>query len=188
MASMIAGLLAGTGATVVSTAIGGQSWYDMAANASDVEAAYAAGKVNVLIAGETTNACVHGGGGPIRTGAGAWADAAAYFAARKAAHPDIRTIVCGTPPIGGGYGSPAINLEYIAFDSLARAGHRAAGIDLFVDFRTAATPWMNHDGTVLSSFSDASVKWSDAYIHPSTAGKTDMAQEIILQGLRRLAV
>lgn len=158
--------LSGTGATAVNCAASGFNWSTLSGHVSSVSAAYAAGKTNVLVVGETTNSIANGGG---RTAAEAWSDCLSYVAAVKATRPDMRIILCGSLPARPA-GDGTKNAAMVAWDALALAGYRAAGISRFVNFR-ATTPF-NVTGDVSGDY--PTTYWDADQVHPKDAAKTIM--------------
>lgn len=165
----------------------GASWLDMAADGGRVDTSFDAsvdaGARNILICGETANSVNTGGfTATVRTGAQAWADCKAYVAARRAATPNLKVVLCGTTPSNLG---ATWNARVAEFEALAKANYRQCGIHAYVNFRTAASPAFNHDG-VTDLFNAYAGYWADYWLHLTTAGKQVMVDQIYLQGLRKL--
>lgn len=178
--------LSGTGATLANVAISAQTWRMMngldTGSASDVDGAFASGKTNILVCMEGTNSIATAIGN--KTGAAAFSDATDYIAARKAANPTLRVVLCGTLPRDGSEGHN--NTEQAAYDALCRVNYRAVGAEAFIDWR-AGTSIFNHDGTSAARFTADQTYWyeSSAWIHPNTAGQTVM-KNMLVGTLRRL--
>ena len=68
---------------------------------------------------------------------------------------------------------------------LVKANYRKVGIDRFVNFRTTDSPAFNHVNN-LATFQAYPSYWSDAYLHLSTIGKTEMTRQICNQGISKL--
>jgi len=176
-------LFSGKGASFYNVARSGASWIDMISAGSSVDNLVNPSKTNILVFSETANACNTGGfTSIIRSGEQAWQDCIAYAAARKAANPRLKLVLCGTTPsnIGSAWDS-RVN----TFHTLASANYRRYGIDRYVNFRTTDSPAFNHVNN-LTLFQAYSSYWADAYLHLTTVGKTEMARQICNQALSRL--
>lgn len=164
-----------SGASFSTVAIGGQTWADMVTSDADVDAAFVEGNDNILIVGECTNTAYFTAG----TGAEMWASAIQYMTDRKAAHPTLKIVLCGSIPyLSGTFPAEVLggNQRMIDFDALALAGWREYA-DAFVNFRTLSNPEFNHAGVQLT-FELYGTSWFDTYMHPSALGFGQMASTI----------
>ena len=169
--------VASSGAAVVDCSINGQTWAGMM-SATDVESAFDAGKTNVLVCFEDANQAA------ISTGAEIHAACAAYVAARKAAQPTRKIVLCSGLPIHG-YGT-ASNAAINQSDALRAGAWRAMGADVYCDFRAPGSPFA-HDGVRPEPFQLQQDLWHETsgWVHPSEAGKAVMAR-MIAAAIRRL--
>lgn len=168
--------IVGAGVTIVDCAISGQTWIDMNNAPTDVDSAFDGSKTCILVCAETTNSVGNQG----RTGAQAYGDAQAYITARLAAHPGWKIVLCSGLPRDGAANFNNTNIS--AADALMRANWRSMGVKAFVDYRQAGSPFAQ-DGTDPAVFVAQQSLWAEtsAWLHPSVAGKTIMAQYICAQ-------
>jgi hypothetical protein len=163
--------------------ISGQTWRQMngldGGSSADVDAAWDASRRNVLITWEGTNAVFNVG----RTGLQAGGDAAAYFAARRAAHPQQWIVALTSLPRRG---STATCNELIAHDDYLRANWPSLGVDLLIDIR-AEVPEFNFLGDSDGPFVATQIYWAESsfWIHPNDAGYALIAAAIARR-IRRL--
>lgn len=176
-------LFSGKNASFTNLARSGASWLDMITDGNRIDNAFDEDKTNILICAETANACNTGGFTSIvRSGEEAWEDCVSYVTSRKLANPKLKIILCGTTPSSlGSTWDARVNI----FEQLAKANYRKVGIDRFVNFRTTDSPAFNHVNN-LATFQAYPSYWSDAYLHLSTIGKTEMTRQICNQGISKL--
>lgn len=172
------------GATFVSTAISGQSWLDMTATATDVDASIAtAGVRNILICGEGTNAVSPAKQG--RDGSGVIADAVAYISARKVANPKVYVVLCSALPRSpSDVANVAMNTALNYSDASYASNLATTGADALANMREI--PAFAHDGFTLANFQSYESFWAAAdgaggsgiYVHPSATGVSAMVDKI----------
>lgn len=179
----LASLVTASGATVTNLAVPGQSWSDMRLNAATTDAAWVAGKKNVLVCGETTNSIFGGtSGAPVRTTRDqVISDAQQFIAGRLARNPWL-VALCGTIPRGGRPEDAEKNALAQASDDYKAANFRDMGAHAYCDFR--ADPWFDNDGTSINSTNvwmgvpNLSVESTPEYIHPMGAARGAFAGRI----------
>jgi hypothetical protein len=183
--------LAGTGSTVVNLGVSGQTWRQMdgldSGNAADVDAAWVAGKTNILIVWETTNAVFNAG----RTGIQAAQDEAQYIADRKAVHP-WKVVALTTIPRQNADAQATLdakNAELVAADNYMRRNYRSMGIDVLVDLRAPGSPFAfaNYLPTTWDAQAGLWNEASGGRVHLSDAGYLIVAQ-MVASGLRRIPI
>ena len=163
-----------SGCSYSNLAVSGQTWTQMRASGSDVDGAYVDGKLNILIAGETTNEAWLTN----KTEQEIWDVASGYFDDRRTAHPDLKTVICGSLPFWGApNNNTARNQTMLGFDQLMRDNWRSF-VDGKVDYHRTDLPWFNHDGSLITYFEAYEELWADQYLHPNTDGKMTMAEAI----------
>lgn len=176
-------LMARSGASSSNFAVPGQTWSDMALNASSTDAAWVAGKVNVLVCGEGTNT-FHGGGtgAPVRTTVeDEITDARQFIAGRLARNP-WRVVLCGTIPRGGRTEDAPKNALTKSSDDYKAANFRDMGAHAYCDFR--ASPYFDGDGNSTAStipwmgVSGLCQETAAPFIHPIGAPRTAFAGRI----------
>lgn len=165
---------ASSGFTHNDAAITTQTWRDMTDVATDVDAKYAPGKTNVLVASETTNSIYTFATSPAET----VADATAYIARVRSVHPDWIILLAGSLPAEGSH-SPSedlvLNLDMIEVDDHMAANFAAMGADGYVSYRDLP-PFV---GTGTTTPYDAFPGlWHD-HIHPADPGKVYMRQRVV---------
>lgn len=169
-----------SGATRSNSAIAGQTWQDMKNNPGEVDAAWVAGKTNVLLLSETTNSVFNEG----KSVSEIIQTATQYIAARQAAHP-WRILLSGTIPRGGTASDATNNAKLSEVDAYMAANYKDMGAHGYVGFRDI--PMYNHDGTTAAPFTNYQTAWNETaapWIHPkdgstaSNTGKRAMAAKI----------
>lgn len=162
--------LNGQAATQTNVAISSQTWRNMngltesvggiaSPSATDVDGAYSAGKTNILILWEDTNA-VFGAG---RTAAQVIQDQQDYIAERKAAHPDWKIILLGSIPRQSTNKTLQANGN-ATLDTIRewqRGNYRKMGVAHYVDPRFGNSPYN------LPDYTDASFASIDPYWYPN---------------------
>lgn len=180
------------GTPVQSFAVGGQTTADMRSRGWLVDAAYVAGKRNILIAWEGTNSIYNSGGMPARQAAD---DMALYLSDRRAAHSDWTVILLTTiarQPAGPWGTTNAANAVLLAYDDILLAEFRTLGADYLVHVRKAGSPFAIADFTS-STFENAPYISYEApgevtaHIHLNDLGYSVVAG-LIGQRLRRIGV
>lgn len=182
IATLLSERVALAGATFVSTAISGQTWRQMdgldTGSATDVDASIAtAGKINILVCGEGTNAV-----DPAKSnldGPGVVSAATTYIANRKSVNSKLYVILCSALPRGPFDASNAARNAALNFSDAAFAANPAAiGANKFVNHR--GYPAFAHDGLTLANFQAFESTWGDSptYVHPALSGVTAMVDRI----------
>lgn len=182
--SSVAALLAanaylGGVVTTVDCAVSGQTWQNMIDTPSDIDAAYDASKINVLICGESANSSGN------RDGAGIAADAAIYIARAKSVSPTRKVVLCSGMPRGGN--ASASNQRILDGDALMRANWRSYGADAFCDFRAAGYP-LAFDGATSAPFTANLNYWQEAtdWLHLTELGKNVCLVPPLIATLKKL--
>lgn len=172
--------------TSTSVAISGQTWTNMGANHSDLDAAWVEGATNILFLGETRNQIV------VDYGANGITDQATlvarckaaiidYLAAVRAVHPGWAVIIGGTLPSGGS-NITRYQVENAAFeevDAWLHANVDTLDLHAVVGFRNH--PAFDHDGTAPEPFQAYPTFWQETsprWTHPKDPGKEPMAQNV----------
>ena len=192
LAAAVAALLAGSFASVSasSVAISGQSVQAMINSAADVDASFIAGKINILLAWETTNSIASDRITPAQTAA-AWQS---YYAARLAVHPGWKIIHLGTIPRQGGFADttqPTIdagNAALVQADALIQAAYRGWGVKRYVDLRGTGSPFRYRDFSA-TTFAENDDFWNEpagGRIHLHDAGQK-FVSGLVAGEVRRLA-
>lgn len=160
---------------ITNCGISGQTVIDMTTNASDVDAAFVAGRINYLLVWEITNNIFNIG----RTGLQTCADLTSYIAARLAVHP-WRVILMTAIPRGGYLGSTwnAVTGEQQlqAANTYIRANWRAMGAIALVEARRTGGPFDFTDSTTSANF--PTPFWNNDLTHPGNGagnGKSVLA-------------
>lgn len=181
-------LIQSTGANIGNCAIPGQTWADMAKNATDVRGLWRSGKKNILVAGETTNSIFVEGASVAKT----VADARAYIAARRTSQKWDYIVMCGTIPRGDkatAAENVELNKRLIDADNQLKADDTL--YSTWVDFRTFSPEWFGLRGDGYSAkFMDSTstchpVGGRPDMIHPIGAPR-DVFADAIADGLKRL--
>lgn len=183
-------LIQSTGANVGNCAIPGQTWADMAKNATDVQGLWRDGKKNILVTGETTNSIFVEGATVAKT----VADAKAYIAARRASQKWDYVVLCGTIPRGDkatAQENVEMNKRILDVDSQLKADTTL--YDSWVDFRAFSPEWfgLRNDG-YSAKFMDSTATCNPTggrpdMIHPIGAPR-DVFADAIADGLNRLSL
>lgn len=183
-------LIQSTGANVGNCAVPGQTWADMARNATDVQGLWRSGKKNILVTGETTNSIFVEGATVAKT----VADAKAYIAARRASQKWDYVVLCGTIPRGDKatpQENATLNRSLLEVDTQLRAD--ASLYDSWVDFRAFSPEWfgLRPDG-YSAKFMDSAATCNTVggkpdMIHPIGAPR-DVFADAIADGLNRLSL
>lgn len=177
-------LAASTGVTYSNTSIPGQSWAGMTSAATDIDAAYVAGKVNVLAVSETTNSVFNDG----KTAAGAVADYLAYINGRLAANPWDYVVMFGTVPRGGQAGDATNNARLVEADALIEADLAGNHVDAFFGFRDLSPFFLSGNAREGFMASTTTCLESTApYIHPVGSARELLASRVAY-GLQRIPV
>jgi hypothetical protein len=189
MPSKVAALspLVGSGATYVNLGIGAQTLRMMngldGGSADDVNGAWEAGKRNVLVIWEASNAIAYFG----RTVPQGIQDLIDYIAARRTLHPwQVVLLTCiprFQPNQGGTYGH---DVDLVEFNRRARLEYRSWGVDVLADVRAPGSVF-DFDGTVAANFTATQSLWAEGsdWVHLSDAGYAVVA-ECVAAALRRL--
>ena len=146
-------------------------------DASDVDAAWAPGKTNVLVVWEATNSIAYYG----RSLADATADLTAYITARQAVHPWRVVLMTCLPRYETGNDG-----LLVAWNTLARMHYREWGADALVDVRAPGSPFA-FDGTVAANFQATQRYWAEtaSWVHLNGEGNAVIA-EMVVEALERL--
>lgn len=163
--------MAGSGAAVFNAGVSGQTWANMISGASDVDGQWSAGKTNVLVLWETTNAVCN----TSKTSAQVQSEIATYIAARRAAHPWVIVGLTTIPREAAGTITDqttrtAQNLVMADVDSAMIAG--AMDFDRIVNVRQAGGPF-NFAGYETIDFDSSGAVWNESSggrIHLNNAG------------------
>lgn len=182
-----------TGAGTVSTnlAVSGSTWSDMTTRAGGVDAAWAAGKTNILVLWEHLNSICAGG----LTAAQSASAMATYIAARRAVHPWIVVSLTMLPCEGysGVMTNQTLRDQYnsimTACDNLIRANPTAYGVDALVDVRQAGSVFAI-PAYLPANFDATGAIWNEAAgsrVHLNNAGYGLVAPMVnaVLTKLRR---
>jgi hypothetical protein len=174
----------------VNIGIGGQSWRSMrgiedsGSTPGDTvdRAAMLAGGAGCLVLVETTNSVFNSG----HTAADTLAQITEYCAEVRAVQPNIPIIVVGTIPrhenpnfqASQTYASHVeANAAMSAVDAALAASPSTYGADGFVSLRAAGSPYAFSDYN-LTTFQAAAAWYADTYVHPSSAGRDYIAEQI----------
>ena len=178
------------GETITNVGVNGQTTADMTSTHSDVDAAWDAGKTNILVAWEGTNSIANIG----RTAAQAKSDLEAYITAVSAVHPWIviigTTISCQTHD--GESQTIALNAVIDDYNTLLRANYRAMGATALFEVRYPGNPFTPADYTNASFETMATTTgvWADGetggHVHLNTAGYLIIAN-LVAATLRRVS-
>jgi lysophospholipase L1-like esterase len=168
----------------------GYTWEQLRTQGATINALYQAGKTNVLVILEGTNALLSGG----QSAAACYASARAYITERLAAHP-WRIMLLTTPPFRTASMDDAASIEIngrvTAYNNLLRANWATDGCAALVDFQQAGSPFaissftvaafnaIQYNGTTVWTSSEA--QW----VHPNDNGYACLARMVALT-LRRL--
>lgn len=165
--------------TIVNKGLSGQTVANMTSSAGDVDAAWVAGKTNVLLLWEITNSIFVEG----KTGLQACADMSSYIAARKAVHPWIVVLMTCIPRgdfLGNTWNVTDGEVQLQAANTYLRNNYKTMGARALVEMRQG--PFNFTDSGNGANFPAA--LWTDR-THPNSTGKAYCAQ-YIAQTLRRL--
>jgi hypothetical protein len=159
--------------TIANKGISGQTIANMAGSAGDVDAAWVAGKTNVLLLWEITNSIFVEG----KTGLQACAELSSYIAARKAVHPWI-VVLMTCIPRGDFFGSGTWDattgeVQLQSANTYLRNNYKAMGARALVEMRQG--PFAFTDSANGANFPPS--LWTDR-THPNSAGKAYCAQYI----------
>jgi hypothetical protein len=182
IASLLVSRTALSGATFVSTAISGQTWRQMdgldTGSSADVDTSIAtAGKINILVCGEGTNAV-----DPAKSnldGPGVVSAVTTYIANRKTANSKVFVVLCSALPRGPFDASNvAINTALNFSDAAFLANPSGVGAHRYANMR--GYPAFSHNGFTLANFEAFSAAWSDSpnYVHPTLMGVAAMVDRI----------
>ena len=135
----------GTGVVTANVSIAGQTTRQMngldGSSATDADAMFVSGKVNILVLWEGTNSVVLAG----RTPTQAATDLADYITARKAAHAWDKIVVLTTIPREGDAASQGVrdtnNANLASYNAYLIANRVALGIDAICDVRQSGSPF-----------------------------------------------
>jgi hypothetical protein len=140
--------ISGSGATYINIGIGGQQWGGMtASNAANAQ--WQDGKINILVAQETTNTLGNVVGATVESVA---ILIKAYYASLRAVHPWL-TVHNTTPPMGWSATvtdqstRDAKNLMFRQLDALIMARPAEYGVDVVCDLQRAGSPFAFADYT-----------------------------------------
>lgn len=121
---------ASSGCLVANTSIAGQQWFQMAANLTDVVAAYDATKTNVIMSAETRNTIMNG-----KTYAQCLGEITDYYENLHAALPNAICVYMEALPTDGVASAADENATIVAVDNYVRDHLDEFGIRKFVRFR-----------------------------------------------------
>lgn len=180
------------GATWANVGLPGQTWDQIRTSHSDTDAAWIAGKTNILVVMEAINFLALSG--TPRTSAQCITAAQRALSSIRAARHWDRIVILGSLPSGGDPTSQVLNWPQMQpigmtwaevnqrqdeFDAYVSTHLGELGADAFVSFR--GIPQFSGDGSTLTEFTSASSYWWEAvapYVHPSNAGKAAMGAVI----------
>jgi hypothetical protein len=157
---------------------------------SDVDGAFVAGLINVLMAWEGTNSIYYG-----RTYLQAAQDAADYIAARKAAHPWSKTIIGTCLPRMDSTSDQTVvdnmNAAIDQYNAYLRTNYKAMGFDALFDVRQSGSPFNLSDyliATFQASAAAANSIWSNetTHVHPSNYGNDYIVRQCMMPTLLAL--
>lgn len=160
--------------TAPNVGVSGQSTRQMngldGGSSADVDAAWVAGKNNILVAWEGTNSVAFYG----RTPAQGATDMTDYIAARRAVHPWWVVLLTTLPRFETG--NDALLRDY---NTLAKANYLAWGADVLVDVRSAGSPF-NFDGETSTGFVATQSLWFETsnWVHLNDAGYAIIADRV----------
>jgi len=166
-----------SGASTHECGVGGQTWRNMdgldGGSSADVDAAYVAGKRNVLVAWETTNQAA--GGGTAQSIADSCAQ---YIANRRALHPDWIVMVLTSLPRYS-TGNPALTQRLIDVDDIMRRAWRSMGIDYLFDTRRMV-PTLGFSGFSAADFQATQSYWNETsdWLHPTMDGHALITRQV----------
>ena len=179
-----------TNGTTNNFGLDGQTWRMMdgldAGSSADVDAAWAAGKTNVLVASEGTNTLFLGITSSANISAivtQAIGDATNYIANRQIAHNWNVRIICtqiprNQPPNGGGTVAD-MNSGIDQYNSYIRSNYLAMGYTHLCDFRVSGSPY-NFNSYSSSDFNAVASYYNGALdtpyqVHPTDIGYSCMS-------------
>ena len=154
--------------SAVNVAVSGQTTRQMdgldGGSATDVDGAFVAGKVNVLVVwGEPTNSICDAG----RTAAQAFADLQSYIANRRATNKWSAIIIGTTLPrqSGNAYTNSQADIDTMngllaSFNTMLLANHRSLGADAVFDVRQSGSPFAFADYSA-TSFAANNNLWNE---------------------------
>jgi hypothetical protein len=167
--------VAATGCTLTNSSIAGQTWADMAANITDVNASWNAAKTNVLICGETRNTLANG----TTTFATCKANALTYIANVKAAHPGWIIVLMGSLP-SDGVPTATFNATMIDVDEYMRnnlAEFSAAKFIRYRDLSFYAGDGLSRQG-FMSTIANC-IEGTPPYVHPRGTAREQIATRMV---------
>jgi len=180
--------LADSAAVSSKVAIAGQTTRQMngldTGSAADVDGAWEAGKLNILLVWEIRNSIWGNAESPARTWQEAVQDMADYIAARRAAN-SWHSIILFTALPSSGSTDQANSIE--AANAYVRANYRLIGADLIVDVQRDGSPF-KFSGDIPLNFQLTQSLWSESstWTHPSAEGQAVVAQ-YVSSTLRRIS-
>lgn len=174
-------------ATIRNFAVNGQTTEQMNSSPSDVDNAWADGKLNVLVLWEGTNSMAGGN----RTAQQAFDSMANYITGRKALQP-WRVVLINTLPRQASTqaATDLLNAKLDEYNALLKSNLAQMGGDLLVDLRQDGSPFKFAD-YLMQTFEDAAAagNWkggeTGAHVHLNGAGYIKVAQMVAV-ALRRL--
>jgi lysophospholipase L1-like esterase len=128
---------------VTNLGISGQNLSQMRTNCADVDAAYVAGKQNVLVVWEGTNSLNYGG-----SVAQAYSDTSLYCAERLALNPWIIVLMTTLPRYNQGATQSATddyNAKLASYNAQILAGYKSMRAKAIVDVRQTGSPFAFSD-------------------------------------------
>ena len=178
----------GSGATTSAFATSGHNWSDMEAGAAQVDGAWVAGKINILIFWEHINSIFVGG----LTAEQSIEQMRQYITNRRALHPWIVMTLTCLP--AEGYGTAwtqatrnAVNAKLDAVNATMRADRAVLGIDSLIDVRKQGSVF-NINSYTTADFDSTGAVWLESAgtrLHLNNAGYGLIAA-MVSDGLKNL--